>query len=119
MNAVRMALVLALVTGGCATALKAPLIEPPLIARGEAVIEPVIEGDLTPEEQTIAFLEDRIVVLETELFTCADNYDISRTIITDQDEHIQALRRSQKWRTIREWLRIGAGFGVGYVAGNN
>lgn len=114
MNVVHMVLVLALVTGGCATALKeppAPLIEAPLIARGE--------GDLTPEEQAIAFLEDRIVVLETELFTCADNYDISRTIITDQDEHIQALRRSQKWKTIREWIRIGAGVGVGYAAGNN
>ncbi len=86
-----------------------------VLALGASSVEVV----LTPEEQTVAFLEDRITELEAELNTCADNYDISRTIITNQDEHIQALRRSQRWKTVREWFRIGAGVGVGYAAGNN
>ena len=79
----------------------------------------VHRGEMTPEEQTIAFLEDEIFKLKKALALCADDNLTSATIIMNQDEHIKKLRRSQKWKTTREWLRVGAGFAVGYAVGGN
>ena len=80
---------------------------------------PPPEAVMTPEEETIAVLLVRIETLEKELNLCADDNLTSATIITNQDEHIKKLRRSQKWKTTREWLRVGAGFAVGYAVGDN